>query len=129
MKNTDKIILNIPDYDGVGIYMIKNLITGKVYIGSSVNVKTRIKQHDYAFKKGTCNQKFLEDIEKGHKFTCVILEKYDMISRYELRDRESYFVNKYDSFNSGYNNFPVITYDPYSYKFNQYIVDWLMEEL
>jgi len=109
--------------------MIQNLENGKVYIGSTVNASRRIAEHEYSFQQRTCNNKFYDDVEKGDKFTCQILEKYNNIARYELRDREELFVRKYDSFNTGYNNEPVITYDPYFYQFNPKAVDWLMELL
>lgn len=126
----ERVIVNIPDYDGPGIYMIRNIETGKVYIGSSWHVMQRIKCHDKTFrKKVNCNARFLEDIEKGHKFTCTIIEKYDSITRKELRDREEHFVKMYDSMKTGYNMQIVPTYNIHDYimQNNQEVVDWLNE--
>jgi group I intron endonuclease len=39
-----------------GIYIIKNLINNKIYIGSAVNLDRRLKYHKWALEKGThCN--------------------------------------------------------------------------
>ena len=127
----ERVIVNIPDYDGPGIYMIRNIETGKVYIGSSRHIMQRIKSHDRTFRKKLCNARFLEDIEKGHKFTCTIIEKYDSITRKELLDREKHFVKMYDSIKSGYNIQFVPTYDIQQYIMfnNQHVVDWLNERM
>ena len=104
-------ILFIPDYEGPGIYMIRNTTTGKVYIGSAKNVRRRIKQHDLYMRSGWCNNKFKDDIAKGHKFTCEIIEQYDSITLIELRDRELFFVTKYNCYDEGYNTAHVPTYE------------------
>ena len=128
IKPEDRIIVSIPDYNGAGIYMIRNLVTGKVYIGSAKHIKNRIKQHDQYMRKGWCNNKFLEDIGKGHKFTCEIVEKYDSINLLELRNRELYYVQKYDCYHKGYNTASVPTYDLRWYKKGSDTYNWLTKE-
>ena len=133
MKNRiiDRIIISIPEYDGPGIYKIENLTNGKVYIGSSKNIKQRILSHDSSFRNRSvhCNYKFYEDIEKGHKFKAEVLEKCRNMAFYELRDREEYYVKKYNSFKTGYNSEPVITYDPYDYSWSNEVLNWLFEKM
>lgn len=34
-----KFITNIPEYDGIGVYALINNQTGKMYIGSSQNIR------------------------------------------------------------------------------------------
>lgn len=130
-RKTEPIIVSIPEYDGPGIYKIENLVNGKVYIGSSKNVRQRILSHDTSFrcKKVHCNYKFCEDISKGHKFKAEVLEKCRNMAFYELRDREAYYVEKYNSFEEGYNSEPVITYDPYNYNGNIEVLDRLFEKM
>ena len=127
--DSQRIIVSFPDYDGAGIYMIQNTTTGRVYIGSSKHVLQRVKAHDQTFRKRTCNAKFLEDIDKGYKFACRIVEKYSKITRCELRDREEYFVKKYNAQKEGYNTAYVATYDPRNYWNNKPVLDWLNEEM
>lgn len=124
-----RIIISFPEYDGAGIYIIKNVTTGKVYVGSSRHIRQRAKAHDLSFRNGTCNQKFLEDIHKGHKFVCEVVEKYSKITRYELRDKEEYYARKYKAHKDGYNTACVPTYNPQLYANNQNTLDWIKEKM
>lgn len=129
VTDDQRIILSFPNYDGAGIYMLQNTTNGKVYIGSSRHVLQRIKAHDNTFRYRNCNQKFLEDVEKGHKFICKVLESYSKITRCELRDREKYYVQKYNAYKEGYNTAVVPTYDPKYFTNNKHVLDWLNEEM
>ena len=131
LKPEDRLIVSIPDYNGAGIYMIRNIVTGKIYIGSAVHVQNRIKEHDQYMRKGLCNDKFQEDIDKGHKFTCEIVEKCDNMMFVELRDREEYYVKKYNCYKTGYNTQIVPTYnlEYYVKSGNQYMIKWLTRKV
>lgn len=129
VKPEDRIIVNIPDDTCAGIYMIKNIVTGKMYIGSARNIHNRIKQHDSYMRTGHCNERFCEDIEKGHKFICEIIERYDHITLIELRDREEYYVRKYDCYKSGYNTALVPTYELKYYDKDSEVHKWLTSEV
>lgn len=124
-----RVIISFPDYDGAGIYLIRNTTTGKVYVGSSRHILQRAKAHDQSFRSGTCNQKFIADIQKGHKFVCEVLEKCSKITRYELRDKEEYYVRKYKAHSEGYNIACVPTYNPKDYANNKLTLDWIKEEM
>lgn len=89
-----------------GIYLIKNLSNNKVYIGQSIDIKKRIKDH---FWKARCkkdisyNSALHSAIRKygEDNFQCEILEICDMNS---LDERERYYINKYNSISpNGYN--------------------------
>ena len=82
----------------IGIYKITNTINGKVYVGQSVDINRRWRQHknselDYplykAFKK--------YGIEN---FTFEVLEECTIT---ELNERERYYIQLYDSCHFGYN--------------------------
>lgn len=111
IKPEDRLIVSIPNYNGAGIYMIKNIVTGRMYIGSAIHVNNRIKEHDHYMRKGICNSRFKEDIAKGHRFTCEVIEECDNMMFVELRDREEYYVRKFDCYKTGYNVSFVPTYD------------------
>lgn len=81
-----------------GIYKITNKINGKVYIGQSVDIGRRWRQHmtakdDIYFHKAI--QKYGVD-----NFIWEVIEK---CKKSELDERESYWIEYYDSFNKGYN--------------------------
>lgn len=111
MKND--IIINIPDYEGIGVYSLTNNENGKIYIGSSINVKARILQHLYSFHSLNCNPKFIQDLHNNNTFSAQIIEKFSYgISEYELRNKEFFYIKKYDSLKNGYNCTPSSYLDP-----------------
>jgi group I intron endonuclease len=91
-----------------GIYKITNLINNHAYIGQSKNIEFRLKTH---FKKA-----FILDSEEFDKvlyqairkygaenFGTEILEELPEASRQLLNIRESYWIDKYDTYHNGYN--------------------------
>ena len=88
-ERKERLIDNIPDYHGIGIYAIVNNCTGKMYIGSSVNVRKRLLTHDSSFRTGRCNKAFKEDIKKGHRFSAKVLKKIPYgTNRFQLFETE-----------------------------------------
>lgn len=97
MKN--EFIISIPQYEGIGIYALVNNQTGKMYIGSSQNIRQRIMQHRYSPPAA-----IKDDIQKGSTFSVKILEKLPYgCNQFDLFGRVSYFIQQYDTLNSGYN--------------------------
>ena len=81
-----------------GIYKVTNKVNGKVYIGQSVDIGRRWRQHmtaedDIYFHKAI--QKY--GVEN---FEWEVIEK---CKKSELDERESYWIEYYDSYNKGYN--------------------------
>ena len=109
--------------------MLRNIENGKKYIGSAIHVQNRIKRHDCSFRHKTCNYKFIQDIEKGHKFTCEIVEKCDGLMFYELRDKEEFYAKEHNSFENGYNTACVPTYKPHTYVYNEETMKWLTRKV
>ncbi len=86
-----------------GIYCIKNLINNKIYVGQSVDIFTRWRKHKEKLIKGTHENSHLQNSFNKYginNFDFCILEQ---CSKKELDDKEIYWINKYDSFNNGYN--------------------------
>ena len=81
-----------------GIYKVTNKVNGKVYIGQSVDIGRRWRTHmtakdDIYFHKAI--QKYgVENFE---------WEVIEQCKKSELDERESYWIEYYDSFNKGYN--------------------------
>lgn len=95
----------IPEYNGIGIYCIKNTDNGKHYVGSSRHVKQRLKEHVSAMRSGYCNKKMLEDVEAGGHFVFSVLEEIAPgCTLYELKEKERAWVAKLDAFPGGYNS-------------------------
>jgi len=98
-------------YAGIGVYSIENCNNGKIYIGSSKNIKSRVRQHECLFYYRHCNNRILLDINKGHTFKSHILYKFSPpCKESELRLKEREMIHKLDSFINGYNINPDTKY-------------------
>lgn len=87
-----------------GVYKITNNINNKVYIGQSINIKARWKDHIHALDRGDSNCTLLQRawVKYGGKenFTFEILE---LCLEDELDEVEVKYITMYDSHNQGYN--------------------------
>lgn len=90
----------------IGVYQIKNLINGKIYIGSSININSRWKEHirflnnnkHHSIHFQRAWNKYGED-----SFEFKIIELVNNTDN--LLDREQYYLDKFESYNrdNGYN--------------------------
>lgn len=86
-----------------GIYMIKNLINEKVYIGKSFDIKKRWSNHRYELNKGIHVNNHLQSAWNKYgadNFEFSIVETCDEDS---LSDKEIYWIKETDAYGSGYN--------------------------
>jgi group I intron endonuclease len=90
---------------GCGIYKIENLVDGKIYIGSSLNLENREYKHFWMLSRNTHDNQHLQNSYNkfgvGY-FKFSIIEECDKIV---LIERENYYINQYKSFDQkfGYN--------------------------
>ncbi len=88
-----------------GIYIIKNNINKKVYIGQSVNIEARWFAHKYS-AAGKHKQDCHTQIHRAmhdlgiENFYYEILE---LCPINELNDKEVFYIKKFDSYHNGYN--------------------------
>jgi group I intron endonuclease len=97
----------------IGIYIWKNTLNKKVYIGSSDDIKKRWGQHIQTAKRGS-NYKFHQAIREfgEENFKKEILE---LVSVNLLESREIEWIKKYNSIKEGYNvsrGYNSITFNP-----------------
>lgn len=92
-----------------GIYLIRNLINSKVYIGKAKCIYKRIKQHITCLNKKIKSHENDHLINSWHKyernsFEYVVLE-YLPLNENLISEREIFYINKYKSLNpkKGYN--------------------------
>lgn len=87
-----------------GIYKITSLKTGQAYIGQSVDLKERFRQHIKAglSTSGSRNYFYSEMFRQGpENFIFEIIEE---VPRTKLNERETYWIEFYDTKNSGLNS-------------------------
>lgn len=89
-----------------GIYIIKNSIDNRVYIGECSNFYKRYGRHKSSLLRGThCNIKLQNFVHKYgiDKLSFDILEEMTQSTPNERIDREIYYINNFDSVNKGFN--------------------------
>lgn len=90
----------------IGIYKIENLLNHKVYIGQSVDICRRWRDHRKAYKDENNdkvkNSHLYRSIQKYgiENFEFSVIEECSVA---ELNERERYWISYYDSFFNGYN--------------------------
>jgi|GEM_PF-6740753 len=79
-----------------GIYRILNLIDGKSYIGSAINIEQRWKAHKKDLGRNCHSNSVLQNVYNKYGAEYLILEIVEEVkgSRKELYDREQYYINK-----------------------------------
>jgi len=82
-----------------GIYLLK--INGKIYIGSSVDMYRRLKQHFNHLNKGCHRNKHLQS--SWDKYKSIQYSVVEECSVDTLAEREDYYIEYYNSFNLGFN--------------------------
>jgi group I intron endonuclease len=80
-----------------GIYKIENLVDGKIYVGSSINIEKREYKHFWMLNKNIHDNNHLQ-----HSFNKLGSEnfKFETIEECEvtlLNDKENYYINQYNS--------------------------------
>lgn len=89
----------------IGIYKIQNKINKKIYIGQSINIEDRTKQHlRNAFNENTHTYNYpLSRSIRKYGVENFITEVLETTSIDTLTEKEQYWINHYNSKNKGYN--------------------------
>lgn len=88
------------------IYGIQNIITNKWYIGSTFNLRDRIRRHRYALLTHTHHSSKLQrsfDKYGINSFEIFVIESFKNLDIDDLINKEIDYINQYDSLNNGYN--------------------------
>lgn len=90
---------------GCGIYIIKNIVDCKVYIGSSININTRFKRHKCMLKGGYHDNLHLQNAYNKYGYDNIQFEIAEECEINKLVDRENYYIELYkaNKNNFGYN--------------------------
>lgn len=87
-----------------GVYKITRIKTGEIYIGQAVNVSTRWADHvKSALGVGTLTSSQLHRVMREDGCENFYFELLEEVPRDKLRERESYYIDFYDSKNYGLN--------------------------
>ena len=86
-----------------GIYKITNKINDKIYIGLSVDIEDRWYEHRRDLNAQKHKNRHLQRAWNKYGEDNFIFEIIIECSEEELRDKEKFYINYYDSYHNGYN--------------------------
>jgi group I intron endonuclease len=85
-----------------GIYILKNINNGKVYVGQSIDIENRFNDHFKSLRNNNHTNKYLQAVYNKYGediFECGIIEVCD---ENELDDREIYWISYLNSNDNQY---------------------------
>lgn len=103
---------------GCGIYVIKNIINDKIYVGSSINIKDRLIRHKSMLRGGYHDNEYLQKSYDKYGEISFIFETIELCDITDLSDKENYFIKLYNSNNSDYGYNLALVSDDRKNKFN-----------
>lgn len=77
-----------------GIYQIRNTADGKVYVGLSVNIPKRWKDHKKTLRKGTHFNGYLQNAWTKYGESCFVFEVLQLAEEADLGSLEQYWIAK-----------------------------------
>lgn len=83
-----------------GIYKITNLINNKIYIGQSIHIEKRWKEHKYYSSQ---EKTAIQAAFKKYGLSNFSFEVIEECSKEKLDEREIYWIKFYNSYYNGYN--------------------------
>lgn len=100
-----------------GIYKITNTNNNKIYIGSSKNIDKRFQEHLYSLKNNLHHSSKLQrSYNKTNDKSIFKFEIIEEMTEDKLKEKEQYYIDLYDSFNTGYNCCAKVDNPKYSLK-------------
>jgi len=94
----------------IGIYFIEHSVSGKMYVGKSVNIEHRISSHKCNLRKKNPSLKSINRylhaaVQKygWGSFETGVLETFDSVDERLIGERELYWMDHFDTCNTGYN--------------------------
>lgn len=86
-----------------GVYKITNKVNGKVYIGQSISLKVRWKEHMNSLKRGDSHSILLQRAWNKYGQDNFSFEILELCTEDMLDEIETKYILLYDSCNNGYN--------------------------
>ena len=89
-----------------GIYIIANKLTGKCYVGSSVDIVRRWKRHDYELRSGKHHSQKLQRSYAKCGESAFYYSVVEFCEKSDLTVREQHWIDRLDAYSAGYNACP-----------------------
>lgn len=98
------------------VYKLTNTVTGKFYIGSTYNLKARMKYHRYSYGRNP-NKELGADISK-YGWDLFSVEVLEECTRENVRERERFYIDSLNAVEVGYNAVRATTYQDLMHDMN-----------
>lgn len=89
-----------------GVYSIRSEFCEKLYIGSSICIKKRVREHRYRLRNDIHNNKKLQDDWNHFGETSFVFSIVEECNADEIKQREQYYIDKYFDSGTMYNLCP-----------------------
>ena len=99
------------------VYRLTNTITGRFYIGSTINFKSRMKYHRYNYLRNP-NKELGGDIER-YGWAAFKAEILEVCTHENVRERERYYIEALKAVENGYNITEATNYSDHMREFNE----------
>jgi len=86
-----------------GVYIIKNKINSKFYIGSTKNIGARWQGHKYLLRHKTHHSRDMQDLFNEHGLGVFELSILETCEKDVLKQREQYYLDSMDAVGNGFN--------------------------
>lgn len=86
-----------------GIYKIENVSNKKVYIGESVNIYSRWRDHKSSLKSGKHYNTHLQNAWNKYGESNFVFSIVEKCEKDKLNEMEMYYIDLFDSLKNGYN--------------------------
>lgn len=90
-----------------GIYQIRNLVNGKIYVGSSINLRKRMKDHFRDLRNNRHANQHLQKAYNKYGLDKFIFEVLEYVEKDMLLEREQYYIDTLNVVKEGYNICPI----------------------
>ena len=90
-----------------GVYAIRNIVNGAIYIGSSVDLHRRELKHLLQIRSGTHANRYLTRAILKYGAENFVFEVIEKCEPSALKEREQFYIEKYQAFGNGYNLLPL----------------------
>lgn len=90
-----------------GIYQIRNLVNGKVYVGSTVNLHRRALAHFNKLQHHNHHSIKLQRAYNKYGLDKLTFEVLEYVEEENLLEREQYYIDTLEAVSNGYNINPI----------------------
>lgn len=98
------------------VYKLTNTVTGKFYIGSTVNFHSRMKYHQHSHNRNP-NKELGHDIDE-YGWDAFKKEILEVCARDNVRERERFYIESLNAVELGYNQTEATTYQDWMRNYN-----------